>query len=284
MSLINAVGQLATAKEAYDLPQSAIDAARAAGEGFKTGAAELATQAGAATEFQPFSVRTATGGGTDVTAGGDVTQTLGTSQQAIAENLLGQAQTASGQAPVTAQSLFDQMQAMRSGETERQRLALENRLAAQGRLGVQTGAFGGTPEAFALEKALQEQQSQDLLQAMQLAPQLQGQQLQNIQGMLSGAFMPEQQQLATLQAVTPIQSLVQSARQGESQALTNLGMAGLEAQAGAETGVANIEAARARAFGDALQGLFAIGEGKNESIADKALDQLPDWLKGVFGG
>lgn len=279
MSLINAVGQLATAKEAYDLPQESIDALRQAGQQFQTGASDLAQQAGSATAFQPFAVRSATGGGTDVTAGGDVTQTLGTAQQAIAENLLGQAQTASGQGAVTAQSLFDQMQAMRSGQTERARIELENRLAAQGRLGTQTALYGGTPEGFALEKALQEQQSADLFQAMQMAPQLQGQQLQNIQGMLTGAFMPEQQQMAMLQAASPIQQLVQSARQGESQALTNLGMAGLEAQAGAETGVANIEAARARAFGDALQGLFSIGEGQSSSIADAALDQLPDWLK-----
>ena len=37
-----------------------------------------------------------------------------------------------------------------SPEEERQRLEMEQRMAAQGRLGVRTAQFGGTPEQLAL--------------------------------------------------------------------------------------------------------------------------------------
>ena len=65
-----------------------------------------------------------------------------------------------------ANQLFQQQQAMRTPEQERQQLALENRLRAQGRLGTSTAAYGGTPEQLAMAKAIQEQQSSDAYQAM----------------------------------------------------------------------------------------------------------------------
>lgn len=65
-----------------------------------------------------------------------------------------------------ANQLFQQQQAMRTPEQERQQLALENRLRAQGRLGTSTAAYGGTPEQLAMAKAIQEQQASDAYQAM----------------------------------------------------------------------------------------------------------------------
>ena len=65
-----------------------------------------------------------------------------------------------------ANQLFQQQQAMRTPEQERQALALENRLRAQGRLGTTTAAYGGTPEQLAMAKAIQEQQSADAYQSM----------------------------------------------------------------------------------------------------------------------
>jgi len=72
----------------------------------------------------------------------------------------------------TAESLFSQITAMQSPEQERQRLQLENRLAAQGRLGVQTAAYGGTPEQLALAKAQEEARNSAAFQATQMADQL----------------------------------------------------------------------------------------------------------------
>ena len=44
------------------------------------------------------------------------------------------------------EQVYGQLRALQSPEEERQRLALEQRLAAQGRSGVRTAQFGGTPE------------------------------------------------------------------------------------------------------------------------------------------
>ena len=86
--------------------------------------------------------------------------------------LLAQAQQAlQGESP-TASSIFDQIRATQQPEEERQRIALENRLAAQGRLGVSTAAYGGTPEQLAMEKAQAEARNNASYQAIQQADQL----------------------------------------------------------------------------------------------------------------
>jgi hypothetical protein len=282
MSLFDAAGQIGTAKYAYDLPQDAINTLRQSGQRFQTQAEQLGETAASRTAFTPFAVRTGLGSANVGQAGGlDLAGTA--QQQGITGNLMGQAETLAEQAPVTAASLFDQLQGMRAGETERSRLELENRLAAQGRLGVNTAAYGGAPEQFALEKALQEQRTSDMLNALQLAPQLQASQTTNVAGLLNAAFTPQQQTLAALQAAAPFAQLSQSGRQGEAEALYKAGIAGLEAQAGSDIGVANLEQARARAFGDALQGLFANRNAEGDAMVSTASSAL-DYLKGLFGG
>jgi hypothetical protein len=233
-------------------------------------ASDYATRGRQAAEFQPVAVTTGAGtaqfgagGGLTTQAGqqgltqalqaraGQTAGQLGQGMGAfggIADTALAQAQQALGQATPTAQSLFAQMQAGMAPEQERQRLALENRLAAQGRLGTQTAAFGGTPEALALEKAIQEQQSQNMLAATQLAPQLAQQQvaqasglfglgsqamaqptaleaaqLQNIGGLLGTSFVPEQQLLQSLTPSLQAAQLAQSGRASEAELLGALG-------------------------------------------------------------
>jgi hypothetical protein len=67
------------------------------------------------------------------------------------------------------QDIFGRMQATLQPEQERARLGLEERLANQGRLGVRTAMFGGTPEQLALEKAIAEQQAGLGVSAMEQA-------------------------------------------------------------------------------------------------------------------
>lgn len=91
-------------------------------------------------------------------------------------DLTGQLQQAAsgafGGATPTAQSVYDQIRATQSPEEERQRIALENRLAAQGRLGLETSMYGGTPEQFSMDKAQAEARNSASLQAMSMADQL----------------------------------------------------------------------------------------------------------------
>ena len=66
-------------------------------------------------------------------------------------------------------ALFNQLQSMRQPGQARDQLALDERLFAQGRTGLQTSAYGGSPEQFAMEQAKLEQSGQDQLMAMQQA-------------------------------------------------------------------------------------------------------------------
>jgi len=72
--------------------------------------------------------------------------------------------------------VYNRLRAIQAPEEERQRLALEERLFNQGRMGVQTNMYGGTPEQFALSKAQAEAQNQASLMAMQQAQAEQQQQ------------------------------------------------------------------------------------------------------------
>ncbi len=67
--------------------------------------------------------------------------------------------------------VYNRIRGLQTPDEERQRLALEERLANQGRLGVQTNMFGGTPEAFALAKAQAEARNQAAFAATEQAQQ-----------------------------------------------------------------------------------------------------------------
>ena len=263
--LLQAGGNLAAVESAYSLPQEGIDVLKGAQSELLPKIEQLASDVSSTATFKPFSVRTGTGS-TDVGQTGDVTMSLSDQLSGLASQLQGQASTMAGQAPVTAQGLFEQLQSMRAGETERAQLALENRLAAQGRLGTQTAAYGGTPEALAMNKAIQEQQSADMFQAMQLAPQLQQQNLANVGAALGTSFMPEQQMLGALGAGTNVGNLVQAARQGQTEAQAQLGSAGIASEAELYRAISGLESARAGAYSDALQGLFATQDNGTSQI------------------
>jgi len=331
VGLLTGAGQIGSALLPYELSQSNIDFLSGRAPQYAAQATELGQEAAGAAQFTPFTVTTGTGT-TQVGAGGGVTQTLGQTPAQIQAGLLGQAQTGVGGlgatptqygdiqqqaltqaqgllgAPTpTAQSLFEQIQAVQAPEQERQRLALENRLAAQGRLGTQTSMFGGTPEALALEKAIQEQQAASAFQAQQLAPQLaqqqlaqatglfglgaqagmtpaqqQAAQLANIQASLGAAYAPQTQELQALQAATNLANVAQSGRLGEAESLYRGGIAGLEAQAAADASVAALEAARVRALADALGSFFGAGATTAASGVTSPFEALATSLTDLF--
>jgi len=143
-------------------------------------------------EFKPFTVTTPTGSRATLGAGGMDTM-LSPTEQALQSQLLGFGSQAFGmlgdpearrqeqeniigmltqdpmQRAMREQDIFGRMQATLAPEQERARLGLEERLANQGRLGVRTAMFGGTPEQLALEKAIAEQQAGLGVSAMEQA-------------------------------------------------------------------------------------------------------------------
>ena len=161
--------------------------------------------------------------------------------------------------------LYGQMRGMQIPEEQRQQLALEERLASQGRLGVQTAQFGGTPEQLAMNKAREEAQNQAAMMAIQqaqaqqaqqaglgtqdagLMSQLAGQGMGLQQGQqqlalqaLGGSYLPEQQALGMLGAAAPFVSIADVARRQGAGLFGETAMSGLDAYLAGRLGQANL--------------------------------------------
>ena len=153
-------------------------------------------------KFQPYTVTTATGGQFGMTqdpATGQMTYDIQTSpdeqnlqkeQLRRAESFFNLAETGTTQRE---QDIYNRMRAAQAPEEERQRLALEQRLANQGRLGVRTSMFGGTPEQLALAQAQEEAKNKAMLTALEFAGQEQQRQAQLGTGMLAAGYVPQAQ-------------------------------------------------------------------------------------------
>ena len=78
-------------------------------------------------------------------------------------------QSATGSTADRQSSIYDQIRATQTPEEQRNQIALNERLASQGRTGLRTAQFGGSPEQFAMEKARAEAMNQASLSALQQA-------------------------------------------------------------------------------------------------------------------
>lgn len=265
------------------------------GTAAQQGALGIAQQGLEQSQFQPFTVTSTTGGtfGYNPTTGA-VTMGLSPEEQAVQSMLLGQGRDILG-GPIYGQMLgrqagrgafglgqqfmeeagmptaereaevYDRMRAAQAPEEERQRLALEERLASQGRLGVRTSMFGGTPEQLAMEKAQAEQRDRAMLAAMGQAQQeralagsqaqaftslgsqlsaqdqaLMAAQQQRGLGALGGAYLPQAQLLNVQQAAQLFPQLQQRGQLYGAGLFGEASMGGLEALLGAGLGQANL--------------------------------------------
>ena len=117
--------------------------------------------------------------------------------------------------------VFERIRATQRPEEERQRLALEQRLAAQGRLGTRSAAYGGaTPEQLAMATAQEEARNRASLSAIQQAQAERRQALGEAQA-LGGMF--------TQQA--GLSSQLQSQAQQRASQLSQLGLSAERVQA-----------------------------------------------------
>ena len=253
-----------------------------------------ATDVAGQTQFKPFTVTSGIGGVTTTPTGG-LTTTLSPEQQALQQQLQGfgtQAfgmlgspeQRAQEQASVLGMisggmspqqreaEIMQRLQAAVSPEQERQRMALEERLLGQGRLGVTTNQYGGTPEQLALEKAIAEQQASLGVSAMEQARAEQQQQAsQTLAGLqetrqrlglfgdlglqsLGASYLPQQQLLNTLAPAIDISNIASAGQRQGAQLGTSLLEAGLSSQLGAETAAANLRQQQIQAIANLLGG------------------------------
>ena len=215
----------------------------------RTGAEALAQQQLQQTQFRPFTVTTATGAGFGTRVDpetGQLVTTMGLSpqEQAMQSQLLGGASgffTGAAQDPAAReQELYGQIRAATEADERMERLGLEERLAAQGRLGVRTAQFGGTPEQLAMERAQQQAMAQARLGAAQQARQEQAQQAALGQQFLGAGYVPQQQLLAATQPSQQLAALQQQAQLQGAGLFGEAAMSGLESQLIAEQARANL--------------------------------------------
>ena len=279
---------------------NALNELKGLGTSAQAEALRIGKQAQTDTAFKPFTVSTGFGNVvTDPQGTGGYTTTLSPEQQALQKQLAGITggltggygvgapdvsgiqseafggvqgllQQAQGGIAGREQSVYDRIRATQMPEEQRNQLALDEQLASQGRTGLRTAQFGGSPEQFAMEKARAEAMNQASLMSINQAEQqrtndlaqatgmfglgtqaaglgtgLQQGQLGNIQSALGLQYMPEQQLLASM---TPGIQLADIAGVGQREG------AGLFAEAGAAGLEANLGAQQNRAEG--LAGLY----------------------------
>jgi hypothetical protein len=109
-------------------------------------------------------------------------------------------------------AIYERMRALSAPEEELERQNLEQRLAAQGRLGMQTAQFGGAPEQLAMSRAQQQAQQSQKLAAIQQAQAEQAQQAALGQQYLGAAYLPQAQML---NALTPGMTAAGQAQQAQ---------------------------------------------------------------------
>ena len=211
--------------------------------------------------FKPFTVTDAFGG--SIMAGPEgTTYSLSPEQQALQQMLSGGAtnffQQAQMDPALREQAVFDRMMAAMAPSQERERLDLESRLAAQGRLGVQTNQFGGTPEALTLAKAQEEARNQAMLGAMTQAQQEQMQQAALGSQFMQQSYAPQQAMLSAMSPALNVASMVDVAARQNAQNQLQAQLANLDAYLGQSSGLAGLYSGM---FGGAMNLAGGLGQG-----------------------
>ena len=208
----------------------------------------LGREAAAMAKFKPYGI-TSNIGSFNVSGTGNATIKLSPQQQLYEDQLNKQAITFTGVNPrVDPQGLFNAMQAVRNPINQRSDLALEQRLAAQGRLGLGSAMYGGgTPEQFAQEQARQEQLSQDYLNSLTQANQLTQQGLTNQQTALGLSYIPQSQVQNLAKFGYDVGNQYNQSLQNQGSLFSGAGIQGLPALSQGYNNAADIAANQARA-------------------------------------
>ena len=222
---------LGTAGQAY-LGQEAISAPYEVGRAGLEMAEQVGQRGAETAAFKPYTVTSNLARvGTDP-SGGFTTQ-LSPEQQALQNQIMGQAggffsQLQADPAAVQA-GIYEDIRATQRPEEERQRLALEERMLSQGRLGLSSAAYGGaSPELLAMETARQEAMARANVGARQQALAEQAQTASLAGGLLGSGYMPQQQALSLLQASQIPAGLQQAGQLSGVELQSQLGGRGIE--------------------------------------------------------
>lgn len=263
------------------------------GQDYQAAVQPIISQAQEGLQFRPYTV-TSNLGGTQVSPEGQLTLTPSQQLQGIQNQAFGGAQQMFGQALAPqsqrVQDVYSQIRGLAEPQEQRDRLATEERLAAQGRLGLQSAQYGGTtPEMLAQEQAISQARNQAALQAMN---QAQAEQLQNYNigtGLLGAGFTPQAQLLNQQGMANQLANIALTPQTTLANIINNAGIAGIEAAQAAEANRMNL-----------LQQMYGLGAGMLSGtpnattgeiqagaltgLANSAGNYLGGLLGGLFGG
>jgi hypothetical protein len=272
----------------YDQYQQLADA----GQDYQAAVQPIITQAQENLQFVPYTV-TSNLGGTQVSPEGQMTITPSQQLQGIQNQAFGGAQQMFGQALAPqdqrVQDVYSQIRALAAPQEQQQRLATEERLAAQGRLGLQSAQYGGTtPEMLAQEQAIAQARNQAALQAIS---QAQAEQLQNFnigQGMLGAGFTPQAQLMNQQQIANQMAQLAITPQTTLANIINNAGIAGIEASQAAEANQMNLLGQLYSGVSGMLGGTTnpvtgQLQAGALTGLANSAGSWFGDFLGGIFG-
>ena len=161
--------------------------------------------------------------------------------------------------------VFSKLETMMQPDRDRDRLGLEQRLFNQGRSGVSTSAYGGTPEQLAMQKAIEEQRSGNAVSAMGIA----NDERQNDFGNLTtlGALAMQPQEQMNMQAKIAAQIAGDenvAARQGATD-MAALGRTGIQAKIGGAQNASNLKQAQMQSLIDSIGGTAKNADGSGGS-------------------
>ena len=228
-----------------------------------------------AAQFTPFSV-SGHGGGGQVGPDG-VQLNMSPEMQQMADMLTsgasGMFQSAMGDQTGRVNDAYERIRATQRPGEERERLALESRLFGQGRGGMRSQAYGGSPEQLAQAKAQAEAKNSAALSAIGEARAQQNQDA-TLGGMFQQrAFLPQAQIMNMLNPGLQAAQLNQAGQLGGLNLGAQLGIGGLQTQT-------NAEKIRAELLG----GLFnQLGGAANRAEFDP-IGGIFDYIGGIFGG
>lgn len=213
-----------------------IDRVRDIGDQAQSGMLELGDQAVEGTAFKPFGVVAGGLGSADTAADGSVNFTLDPTQQAQMDARLAQSNEfynrASGGTNELMTQRLEEILAAQDPRRQQARLALESRLASQGRLGV--GGQYGNPEMLAMYEA-NRRADLDAVDVARSYAQSQQAQDANLGGLFQDASLAPTRTLADLLQVGQRGSeLAQKGQLAGQNFRTQAGVTGLEAAINAE--------------------------------------------------
>ena len=244
-------------------------------------AGSLADQAATRGEFKPFTV-TSDLATSATTPEGGFGITLSPEQQALQNSLMSQASGAFGEIggdrASKEQQIYDRLQALSNPVAQRAQLGLDATLFGQGRTGLRTDAYGGTPEQLALSKAIQEQQSADAVKAMGMVSDQRRADFDLGQGLMTAGYVPQQQTLNMLELGRGVAQIPANLQANVLTSAANVQSKGLEGYTEAQRQQTNQAIAR----NQLLSGLLTEQGGFGNDSSNSAIDYIGSFLSEIF--